>query len=156
MKAFKFIIGLFLILSAFCVKAQNEDNYDVYLDNEIMTQYRGTAVDTLGAGKTTWTFTVFAANQIDTKEKLTQYWEINLDSISGTAAATSVAFQTRKSIFSAWTSDSTVNWYGTSADTTIKFYDTTPRPDPYRRVKVTYGSGFKTKVDWITGLFLIE
>lgn len=145
-----FVFALVLLFNN-TVDAQNRTVYDALMQGgNTLREYRGKAVDTLGIGKTTFTYTFF----IHANEAVGSYYEIALDSISGTAASTAVAFQSRKNIFTTWATDSTVNWSGTTSDTTIVYYDTLQTVDPYRRILVTYTSDFKIKVDWLSGLFI--
>lgn len=141
----------------FTVQGQNSTSYDATLkQNDVLRQYRAKAADTVSANKTTFTYTVYNHGQAFAKESFTNYWEIALDSVSGTAADISIAYQRRKNIFTTWVTDSTQVFTGSVSDTTLVYYDTSAKPDPYRRVKVTYASGFKIKIDWLAGLFLLE
>ena len=150
-------ILIMTVLTLSAVLAQNKTSYDVILkSDQVLREYRAKASDTVSANKTTFTYTIFNKGQSQLKENFTQYWELALDSISGAAASVQVDYQRRKSIFSTWTTDSTQYFAGTVPDTTLTYTDTLARPDPYRRVKVTYASGFKIKIDWLSGLFLLE
>ncbi len=105
-----------LISSAFTIQAQNSTTYDRQLkEGESLFEYRGKAVDTLGIGKTTFSYSFFKPS-VHSQEA---YFEIGLDSISGTAASTTIAFQSKKNIFAAWATDLTDYWAGTTSDTTI-------------------------------------
>ena len=151
---------IFMIIfstSFLMVQGQNEFDYDQVLEkNEVLKQYRGEAADTVSTNQTTFTYTIFNEGQEYLKESFTNYWEIAIDSVSGTAATVSIAYQRRKNIFNVWVTDSTQIFGGTQSDTTLVYYDSSAKPDPYRRIKVTYGSGFKVKIDWLSGLFLLE
>ena len=151
------LFSILLLAPLFMVQAQNKATYDVILkSDQVLREYRAKAADTVSANKTTFTYTIFNKGQTSNKESFTNYWELALDSISGTAADVSVAYQRRKNIFTTWATDSTQVFAGTQSDTTLTYYDTSAKPDPYRRIKVTYGDGFKIKIDWLSGLFLIE
>ena len=154
-----FILILFMLVFAFTntTEAQNKTIYDVDFDSEqVLRQYRGKALDTVSTNKTTFSYTIYNSGQATNKEKFTQYWLVALDSISGTAADVTIAYQRRMNVFNTWTTDSTQTFAGTTSDTTLIYYDTTVKPDPYRRVLVTYGSGFVVKIDWLSVLFLLE
>lgn len=151
MRLTKIFLVFALVLFVNAVGAQNKTSYDAIIEGtKNLREYRGKTVDTLGIGKTTFTYTFF----VKSVEASGSYYEIALDSISGTPASTTIAFQSRKNIFTTWTTDSTDYWAGTTSDTTIVYYDTSQTVDPYRRMLVTYGSAFKIKVDWLSGLFV--
>lgn len=150
-------LSIFLSGTMLDISGQNRTIYDVVLEeNDILRQYRAKDLDTVSANKTTFTYTIFNQGQAKVKESFTNYWEIALDSISGTATRVSIDYQRRRNIFTTWSTDSTQYFYGTQSDTTLVYYDTSAKPDPYRRIKVTYGAGFKIKIDWLSGLFLLE
>lgn len=141
------VVVCFLILMS---ASSGSSTYDKRLRvDENIIQYRGKASDTVTATQTTFTYTVFKR----TLKKFEQYWEIGLDSVAGSPAATSVAFQSRHNLFNDWTTDTTVEWAGTSSDTTIVYHDDTDRAEPYRRVLVTYAADFDVKVDWVAAVF---
>jgi hypothetical protein len=143
--------------SAFIAEAQNKTTYDVVVEmNQVLKQYRAVDADTVSANKTTFSYTIFNQGQESTQENFTNYWEIALDSISGTPADVTIAFQRRKNIFTTWVTDSTMTFAGTQSDSTLVYYDSSAKPDSYRRILVTYGDGFKIKIDWLSGLFLLE
>jgi hypothetical protein len=152
-----FLILVLLASTLFSVQGQNKTTYDAILGiNDVLEQYRAVDSDTVSANKTTFTYTVFNEGQSSTKESFTNRWEIALDSVSGTPADVSIAYQRRENIFTTWVTDSTQTFTGSVSDTTLVYYDTSAKPDPYRRVKVTYGDGFVIKIDWLSGLFLLE
>lgn len=153
---------IILLMSLICFApvysySQNSTTFDFTLDkNDVLKQYRAKALDTVSANKTTFTYTIRNEWQASAKENFTNRWEIALDSISGTPANVTVAYQRRLNIFTTWTTDSTQFFGGTQSDTTLVYYDSSAKPDPYRRILVTYGDGFKIKIDWLSGLFLLE
>ena len=108
------------VLGINTVYAQNKTSYDVQLSSDkVLREYRAKAADTVSVNKQTFTYTIFNQGQSSLKESFTQYWEIALDSISGTPINVQVDYQRRKSIFSTWTTDSTQNFAGTVSDTTF-------------------------------------
>lgn len=156
MKNLIFLLVL-VIVSALTIQGQNKATYDVTLEqDDFLYQYRAKAADTVSANKTTFSFAFFNAGQGKHKENFTNRWEIALDSISGTPSAVSIAYQRRNNIFTTWVTDSTQTFSGSTSDTTLVYYDTSAKPDPYRRVLVTYAGTFVIKIDWLSGLFLIE
>lgn len=153
----KLILLLLSFTLSFAVYSQNSTTFDKEIPSDrVSFEYRGKAIDTVSANKTSFSYSFLNTGQIENKESFTNYWEIALDSISGTPAAVKVEFQRRKNIFTTWSTDSTVYFYGSQSDTTIVYYDTNAKPDPYRKVNVTYGDGFKIKIDWFSVLFLKE
>ena len=159
MKKFINLILVLLIISgsAFIAEGQNKTTYDFVVEkNQVLKQYRAVDADTVSTNKTTFTYTIFNESQEFSQENFTNRWEIALDSISGTPADVTIAFQRRMNIFTTWATDSTMTFAGTLSDTTLVYYDSSAKPDPYRRIKVTYGDGFKIKIDWLSGLFLLE
>lgn len=152
----KRLINLILILLlTITVNAQNKSSYDYILDSDkVLVEYRAKAKDTVSTNQQTFTYTIFNEGQNDLKAKFISRWSIALDSVSGTAADVKVEYQKRMNIFTTWSTDSTAYFAGSTSDTTMIFYDATARPEPYRRIKVTYASGFKVKIDWLAGLFL--
>lgn len=155
MKRIFAMISILFLVGIFTIQAQNSTKFDKSINSkEVLVQYRGKAVDTLSTNKQTFSYTIENAGQSELKTKFISRWEIAVDSVSGTPAAVKFDFQRRGNIFTSWTTDSTMYFYGTQSDSTLIFYDDTAQPDPYRRVLVTYGSGFKVKVDWLSGLFL--
>lgn len=151
------LIAVLLVSTSTTVEAQNKTTYDVQLDSdEVLRQYRAKAGDTVSTNKTTFSYIIFNNGQSDKKESFTNRWEIALDSVSGTPADVTIAYQRRMNIFTTWTTDSTQTFAGSTSDTTLVYYDTSAKPDPYRRILVTYGDGFVSKIDWLSGLFLLE
>ena len=141
MKKFALLLVLFLIGTFSAVQAQNKTTYDKAIDSEeVLLQYRAKAVDTVSANKETFTYTIYNEGQADLKESFLSRWQIALDSVSGTATGVKVEFQKRPNIFTTWTTDSTMYFYGTTSDSTLIMNDASASPDPYRRVKVTHGS----------------
>ena len=149
------LFSILLISIPFVAQAQNKATYDVIVDsNNVLREYRAKVRDTVSTNKQTFTYTIFNKGQADYKQKFTNWWQIAIDSISGTPATINVEYQKRMNIFTTWATDSLQYFNGTQSDTTMIFTDTVAAPEPYRRIKVTYGSGFQIKIDWLSGIFL--
>lgn len=81
----------------------------------------------------------------------TQTYSVNLDSFSGNHTNVAIAFYGSLLGTTSWTQiGSTVNWKGTTADTTISIANTTPNRYNYYRVRMIGTGTGVTTVDWQT------
>lgn len=82
----------------------------------------------------------FLINTFQVRSLTTRDYIVQLDSVSGTHTNVAVVLAGRKFPNSAWATLATVNWKGTTKDTTILINDTVVAG--YREYKVTYtGTG---------------
>lgn len=104
--------------------------------------YRDYATDYTLTNTTVRTFTITAA---DLHQMAAQDLIINIDSASGNHTNVAIAFYGRKSIYTAsWTQiGSTVNWTGTTSDTTVTISNTTEAGYRYYKWTLT-GTGTGT------------
>ena len=148
----KKLIALFAIFAALLfvneVMAQdayvnrNGTNFDVSLD----------AGDTISDNSTTLSKVI----NLSAKQSVQLYsMQVSLDSVSGTPTEAVVLAGSMDNVN--YTTISTVNWAGSSSDTTFLFTDiTTGVAWPYMRVKITEGGTAKALLTKLIGRFLDE
>lgn len=136
----------------FSANTQNSTTYDLKMDyGSTWSTYTGQTADTLGISDTVWSWTYWHLNTAH----FAQYSLLNLDSLSGSPDSVFVLFQTRLNLSDTWVTDSTIVWMGSSADTTIKYNNSSKRAFPYRRTKILDQDGtFKIGVNKLRQLFL--
>jgi hypothetical protein len=142
MKKFAFIIGI-IALFAFSVQAQDvtlsrsATNFNVTLD----------AGDTISNNSTTLSKTI----GIGAKAAVQLYGiQVTLDSISGTPTEAVVLAGSMDN--SNWATITTVNWAGTSSDTTFVYTDvSTGVVWPYLRVHITESGTAKAQLTSLRG-----
>lgn len=149
------IILLMFVGVCLTASGQNNATYDAKVNYGTTFHYYtadpDNSVDTLGIADTVWMYTYWHLNTAH----FANYTQIKLDSLTGSPDSVFVLFQTRINKFDTWTTDSTIVWMGTSADTVITYNEITKRAFPYRRVKVIdQVSTFKIGVNQLRQLFL--
>lgn len=146
-KKILFLIGI-IALFAFNVQAQdatvsrNGTNFTVLLD----------AADTISDNSTTLSKVIGVGN----KQSVQLYSiQVSLDSISGTPTEAWILAGSMDNVN--WTTITTVNWTGTSSDTTFFYTDiSTGVAWPYLRVGGTESGTAKAQLTTLRGRFLDE
>jgi hypothetical protein len=130
------LLILFLFVLAFSVKAQDEHYEDVYYD-----QYIGQAEDTITSNQATWNY------WFNSGKRTKFYYNIAVLLDSTDTPDMNIKLQERDFTFESWSDVTSVDWSGTSSDTTIYLTDeSTGVLHRQLRVLVTRTSG-SAKID---------
>lgn len=114
-------------------------------DNLTYLRYTGAVADTVSSNDSTWSYTMGIQNLYDA---LKVECRVELDSVSGTPTS-ACYLQGKTFVQDDWTTLTTVNWAGTSADTTLSLGYSTAKPYRFYRVHFdcTAGTTQKFKID---------
>lgn len=135
MKKFILFLFAFTILSIIfsCdADAQNRDRDLTFSTNQWIKDYTGKAGDTIGAGDSTWSYTIL----VNKPYKVLWDFYMDIDSVGGTAASCPIYIQYRTLDVDNFTDIDTIKWTGNVDTTFHKYQYTTPTEKREFRVLV--------------------